>query len=321
MSSDERAELRGVVLDGRYRVGACIGVGGTGVVFEATRVMDGASVVIKTMRPRFAENADLIKRMEREAEVYERVVHPGIVPVYETGRLGDGTPYLVMKRMRSESLSQLIHRAGPLSCGEVAVLGARLAAILHAVHLAGYVHRDIKPEHVLLDRAPHGKLEVRLLDFGVCASHEAPAEEKARERGRVYGTPNYVSPEQAAGEPNVDARADLFSLGITLFEARTGQLPFQGKTATELLRRILTTDAPPIHAVTSDVSPELAVLVERLLSRRIQDRVPSARALSRSLAPLLRDRATIEHAFASRLSVGDERRDDRTTAPRGIVAA
>jgi eukaryotic-like serine/threonine-protein kinase len=321
MSSDERAELRGVVLDGRYKIGACIGVGGTGVVFEATRVMDGASVVIKTMRPRFAENADLIRRMEREAEVYDRVVHPGIVPIYETGRLGDGSPYLVMKRMRSESLAQLIHRTGALSCGEVAVIGARLAAILHAVHLAGYVHRDIKPEHVLLDRAPQGKLEVRLLDFGVCASHDAPVEEKARERGRVYGTPNYVSPEQAAGEPNVDARADLFSLGITLFEARTGQLPFQGKTASELLRRILTTDAPSIRSVTSDVTPELTVLVESLLSRRVQDRIPSARALSRALAPLLRDRSTVEHAFAARLQIGNERRDDRTTLPRGIVAA
>src|SRR5690606_18062888 len=122
-------------------------------------------------------------------------------------------------------------------------------------------------------------------------------------------------------EPNVDARADLFSLGITLFEARTGQLPFQGKTATELLRRILTTDAPPIHSISSDVSPQLAALMEGLLERRVQERIPSARALSRALAPLLRDRATVEHAFASRLQVGDARRDDRTTAPRGIFAA
>lgn len=321
MSSDERAELRGTLLDGRYRIGACIGVGGTGIVFEATRIVDGASVVIKTMRPRFADNTDLIRRMEREAEVYERVVHPGIVPVYDVGRLADGSPYLVMKRMRSESLSQLLHRAGALSCAEVAVVGARLAAILHAVHAAGYVHRDIKPEHVLLDRAPHGKLEVRLLDFGVCASHDAPPDEKARERGRVYGTPNYVSPEQAAGEPNVDARADLFSLGVTLFEARTGQLPFQGRNATDLLRRILTTDAPPIQSISSDVSDELAALIGSLLSRRIQDRIPSARAVSRALAPLIRDRAAIEHAFASRLLVGGDRRDDRTTASRGIVAA
>lgn len=320
MRSDERIELRGTVLDDRYQVGACIGVGGTGVVFEATRLADGTKVVLKTLRPKFVDHIDLIRRLKREAEVAERVVHPGIVPIYDVGRLSDGTPYVVMKRMYSESLARLLGRVDRLSCAEVAVIAARVAAILHSVHAAGYVHRDIKPEHILLDRAPQGKLEVRLLDFGVCASNDAPADEKTRERGRVYGTPAYVSPEQAAGEPHIDARADLFGLGITLFEARTGVLPFSEQRATDLLRAILTRDAPALSLYERDVDPRLDLLISQLLERRIDQRLPSARALSRALAPMIRDRAAIEARFVARLDlagVGVEGEDTKRRAAYG----
>lgn len=312
MRSEERTELRGTILDNRYRVDACIGVGGTGVVFEATRLADEAKVVLKTLRPKYVDHIDLIRRLRREAEVAERVAHPGIVPVYEVGRLSDGTPYVVMKRMYSESLARLLGRVERLSCEEVAVIAARVAAILHSVHAAGYVHRDIKPEHILLDRAPQGKLEVRLLDFGVCASNDAPLDEKNRERGRVFGTPAYVSPEQAAGEPHVDGRADLFGLGITLFEARTGVLPFPEHRATDLLRAILTRDAPPLSAYDRSVDPRLELLVSQLLERRTDQRLPSARALSRALAPMLRERAAIEAQLVARLDlvgVGEEGED------------
>lgn len=320
MRSDERIELRGTVLDDRYQVGACIGVGGTGVVFEATRLADGTKVVLKTLRPKFVDHIDLIRRLKREAEVAERVAHPGIVPIYDVGRLSDGTPYVVMKRMYSESLARLLGRVDRLSCAEVAVIAARVAAILHSVHAAGYVHRDIKPEHILLDRAPQGKLEVRLLDFGVCASNDAPADEKTRERGRVYGTPAYVSPEQAAGEPHIDARADLFGLGITLFEARTGVLPFSEQRATDLLRAILTRDAPALSLYERDVDPRLDLLISQLLERRIDQRLPSARALSRALAPMIRDRAAIEARFVARLDlagVGVEGEDTKRRAAYG----
>lgn len=317
MRSDERTELRGAILDDRYQVGACIGVGGTGVVFEATRLVDGTKVVIKTLRPKFVDHIDLIRRLKREAEVAERVAHPGIVPIYDVGQLHDRTPYVVMKRMYSESLARLLGRVDRLSCAEVAVIAARVAAILHSIHAAGYVHRDIKPEHILLDRAPQGKLEVRLLDFGVCASNDAPVDEKGRERGRVFGTPAYVSPEQAAGEPHVDGRADLFGLGITLFEARTGALPFPEQRATDLLRAILTRDAPPLSTFVDDIDPRLELLISQLLERRLEQRLPSARALSRALAPLVRERASIESAFVARLDlagVGEEGEDTKRRA-------
>ena len=147
-------------------------------------------------------------------------------------RCYDGSPYLVMKHMRSESLSSYLRRCGPLDPKQISVIIARLASILHSVHRHGYVHRDIKPEHILLNRGRHGELDVHLLDFGVCAADTAPADERARERGRVYGTPSYASPEQASGNPFVDARADLFGVGVTMFEALTCKLPFTGADVT-----------------------------------------------------------------------------------------
>ena len=119
--------------------------------------------------------------------------------------------------------------------------------MLHSVHRHGYVHRDIKPEHILLNRGPYGELDLHLLDFGVCAADTAPADERGRERGRVYGTPSYASPEQASGNPFVDARADLFSVGVTMFEALTGKLPFTGPDVTAVLRRIIREDAPSLR--------------------------------------------------------------------------
>ena len=121
-----------------------------------------------------------------------------------------------MHHMRSESLSSYLRRCGPLGPEQISVIVARLASVLHSVHRHGYVHRDIKPEHILLNRGAHGELDLHLLDFGVCAADTAPVEERGRERGRVYGTPSYASPEQASGNPYVDARADLFGVGVSL---------------------------------------------------------------------------------------------------------
>ena len=321
MPSDERSELRDSVLEGRYRVGACIGVGGTGIVFETTRLVDRASLVVKTLRPTFAHNPDLIRRVHREAEVTRRVHHPGLVPILDVGHLTDGSPYLVMRRMGAESLKRYLRRRGTLEVAEVAVIVQRVAAILHLVHQAGYVHRDIKPEHVLLDRGPEGNLSVSLLDFGVCASDTADEEEKERERGRVFGTPCYVSPEQASGDPYVDGRADIFGLGITMFEMLTGCVPFHGSTVTHLLRRIIREDAPRVGLIAPTVDLRMDTLVAQCLARPRDARPYGARALARALAPFVGDRAAVEGRLAASLQVADDASDHMVTVPNSIAAA
>ncbi|MFW2388395.1 MAG: serine/threonine protein kinase [Polyangiales bacterium] len=317
----ERSELRGRILDGRYRIGNAVGAGGTGIVFEAERLATLERIVIKMLRPAHCGNPDLMSRVRREVEVARRVFHPGIVPVIDHGTLYDGSPYLVMKYMRSESLASYLRRCGPLNGPQIAVIMARLASILHSVHRHGYVHRDIKPEHILLNRGGYGELDVHLIDFGVCAAESAPADERARERGRVYGTPSYASPEQASGNPYVDARADLFGVGITMFEALTGKLPFTGADVTAVLRRIIREDAPHARLHSPYVDGQMDALIAKLLSRKADTRHPSARALMRALGPWLSERIQTERSLAATLQVAPETSSIRPTARNEMVAA
>ena len=316
----ERCELRGELIDGRYRVGACIGVGGTGVVFEARREQDGELLALKTMRPIYAYNVDLGRRLRREAEVARTVSHPGIVPVLDEGILSDGSPYIVMQHVAGEPLSRFIHRSGILGEREIGAIVMRVCAILHAVHGHGYVHRDIKPEHVLLDRTDSGALDVTLLDFGVCAAETAPSDERNRENGRVFGTPSYVSPEQAGGNPEVDARADVWALGVVMFEALTGRLPFSAPSVSVLLRRIIREDAPRVGLVAPHVSWEMDAVVARALSREPEERFPTARALGRALVPIVGDRLDAERRLGRHLRVGQDAGDRATTTPEVAAA-
>ncbi len=323
MDGNERSELSGQVLENKYRIGRRIGLGGTGVVFEAS-CFDGSKVAIKTLRPCFVNHIDLGVRLRREAEVSRRVGHPGIVKVLDEGVLQDGSPYVVMPLMYGESLARLLLRNTELADAEVAVIASRVAAILHSAHVTGYVHRDVKPEHVLLNTSATGDLTVHLLDFGVCASETAPEEEKKRECGKVFGTPSYVSPEQASGKADVDGRADLFSLGIVMFEALSGRVPFSGPTVSKLLIRIIRDDAPRVRDVQESVDPGLDLVVSSLLARDPKDRLPSARALSRALAPFVGIRRETERRIASMLHetshVADTAPTVRCTVPEQQVA-
>ena len=320
-ASTERSELRGQLLDGRYRIGHAIGTGGTGIVFEAERLATLERVVVKMLRPAHAGNPDLTARVRREVEVARRVFHPAIVPVIDHGTLYDGSPYVVMKHMRSESLSKYLKRNGPLSPHDVAVIMARLASVLHSVHRHGYVHRDIKPEHILLNRGSYGELDLHLLDFGVCAAETAPTSERDRERGRVYGTPSYASPEQASGNPYVDARADLFSVGVTMFEALTGKLPYTGNDVNTVLRTIIRQDAPRLSTFAPHLGEGMDRLVAKLMCRNPSGRHPSARALMRALEPWLQERVRTERRLATTLEVARETTSIRPTTQNDVAAA
>lgn len=318
---DERKELRGTTLDQRYQLGDVLGIGGTAVVFAATRLSDGYSVVVKVLRPQFVESTDLCRRLRREAEVYRVVRHPGLVPVLDQGTLSDGSPYLVLERVRGECMQRLLRRVGTLPPDLVGAITMRVASILHAAHGHGYVHRDVKPEHILLDRDEDGSLRVRLLDFGVCAAATAPQDERDRESGRVFGTPSYVSPEQASGNPDVDARADVFGLGIVMYEALTGRLPFTASNVANLLRRIIREEPPRAMLHRPDLGRSFDQAIATAMARDPEDRFPSMRSLSRALTPLVADRANVDRRLAAILrfetgvtSTSATARDVRTEA-------
>jgi serine/threonine protein kinase len=206
-----------------------------------------------------------------------------------------------MPLLAGESLSRILLRKPMLSLEGASLIAARIAAILHSAHCVGYVHRDVKPDHVLLDVGRQGELLVWLLDFGVCSSSEAPSDERAREQGKVFGTPSYVSPEQAAGKPDVDARADLFSLGVVLFEMLAGKAPFVDSSVSKLLLRIMREEAPRLSELVPDIETSADDIVARLLARDPEDRFPSARAVSRVLASHVGDRGRAEARMVAAL--------------------
>ncbi|MCB9666898.1 MAG: serine/threonine protein kinase [Myxococcales bacterium] len=312
-SDNERTELRGTVLDGRYRMGACIGMGGTGLVFEARDLELGREVALKMLQRRFASNPDLCRRLRREGQVARTVSHPSVVAIYDQGLMSDGSPYAVMERVTGECLARVFSRYQTLSPQEVAALGIRVAAVLHRVHRLGYTHRDLKPEHVLLQRHSNGELRVQLLDFGVCASLTMSPEERRLENGRVYGTPHYVSPEQAAGNPYVDGRADLYSLGVILFQGLTGRLPFNGNHVPTLLSRIMLEDAPRVGLIAQHIDRDMDAIIARALARKREDRFQNARAIARALSYHVLDRREVESTIASKLVMSHESYDQSPT--------
>lgn len=283
MLDAQRRELWGALLDGRYRLGRPLGSGATGVVFGA-RDLDGREVAVKMLSEAYAADAELAGRLRQEARISCEVRHPGIVECLGQGVLHDGSPYVVFERVRGLSLLALLRRWGRLSLGEALVVAQRTARVLAAVHAAGYVHRDVKPEHIVLcSQTP--ALSLRLLDFGVCIGPDLASEQEGgRRRFGVYGTPGYASPEQAAAEPMVDGRSDLYGLGATLFEALTGRAPFSGRNPAVILTRTLSEDALPLSRLRPDCPRAVEALVGQLLARDPAQRPYNARVVARDLA-------------------------------------
>lgn len=280
MLIDARRELWDRILDDTYQLGRPLGRGASAVVFAALN-KTGQRVALKMLLPREAHGADLSARLRLEAEVSREVHHPGVVACLGQGTLYDGSPYVVFERLFGQSLLELLKARGPLSAAETAVVGRGVARVLSAVHAAGYVHRDVKPEHVMLSEE-RGMLRVHLIDFGVCqARQEQPG--AMREVGRVYGTPGYAAPEQILGEGRVDGRSDLYALGATLYHALLGAPPFGEGNAAVVMRRTLSETPMRVSRGRADVPQALDACITRLLSRAPDGRPLNARVVERAL--------------------------------------
>jgi serine/threonine protein kinase len=301
MSSRVCDELRDR-LSAAYEVGEALGTGATGIVVAAKRRSDGREVAIKTLLTAFAHHQGLAQRLEREAVAGRNIRHPGVVPVLNQGRLSAGRPYVVFARLRGESLLSLLARGERLAPAQAALVAQRVTRVLSAVHGAGYVHRDVKPEHIVLTREEQ-RLRVHLIDFGVCQAPDSVGEPATSERGLVFGTPGYLAPEQAAGLL-ADPRTDLYGLGATLFELIAGRAPFAGPNPARVLQRVLSEDAPRLDPSTHGAPQALCALTHRLLARDPAARPTNARALSRELSVLAGDEAAVEATLLARLRAG-----------------
>jgi serine/threonine protein kinase len=281
MFGDARKELWGALLDGQYRLGEPVGTGATGVVLRGYRESDGREVVVKVLKASLAHRADLGLRLRREAEAARAIRHPGIAACLGEGALSDGSPYVVFERLHGESLLRRVRRHGPLPVNQAIAVMRRATRVLAAVHAAGYVHRDLKSEHVWLS-AERGALHVSLIDFGVCQPPQTDLSSALA--CQVLGTPGYLAPEQAAPSGPVTPRSDLYGLGATLFEALTGRPPFAGLNPGHLLRQALSEDPELVGRVRANVPRNLERLVQSLLARDPNDRPLNTRLVERALA-------------------------------------
>ncbi len=258
---------------GRYRVEKLLGVGGMGCVYRAEHVHMRKTVALKTLHPEMTQLPEAVARFEREAIAASRIDHPNIATATDFGRLDDGSYFLVLQFVEGRSLRDTIDEIGPLPLARALRIARQVASALKAAHALDIVHRDLKPDNVMLVDSEQGEF-VKVLDFGI-AKVTIEGSGGLTRMGSVFGTPEYMSPEQCMGQP-VDARSDLYALGVILHEMLTGKRPFEADDAVVILRRQIMDAPPPLPA---DVPAEVVALVSALMAKGVDDRIQSAQLL------------------------------------------
>ncbi len=279
--------LIGVVIDGRYEVMEVLGEGGMGRVYRVRHAALGRDFAMKALRAELARDPDLAERFVQEAKVAASVHHPNVVQISDFGQLPDGVPYFVMELLVGHTLGEIVKTGGPVPAGRAVQVAKQVAAGLGAAHAARIIHRDMKPENVFLvggtasesfdvgrARAMLGeKVDVRVVDFGAA---KVVGSGRMTRAGIVFGTPHYMSPEQASGAP-VDHRADIYALGIIMYEMFTGRVPFEADTYMGVLTQHMFVQPIPPSQI-SDAARELGALEDvtlRCLEKRPEGRYAS----------------------------------------------
>jgi eukaryotic-like serine/threonine-protein kinase len=291
MPGDPPFDLAPGKILGHFQVGELIGSGGMGVVFKARDLRLERNVALKVLSPEFLENEVARKRFLREGQLAASIVHPNIATIYEIDE-ENGALFIAMELVPGRTLKDMIHE-GPLSLDRVLAVARQSCDALAAAHRRGVIHRDVKSSNIMV--TPEG--QVKVLDFGLAKVRAIEDEELSAsvgtpvrvhlesgetESGHAVGTPSYMSPEQASGSV-LDERSDLFSLGIVLYEASSGALPFRGTSQREVLDAILKKEPPPVHELREQVPDDFSQVLARCLAKRPEDRYSSAVELRKDL--------------------------------------
>jgi beta-lactam-binding protein with PASTA domain/predicted Ser/Thr protein kinase len=269
------------VLAGRYELDGVLGHGGMAEVFLGTDRVLGRRIAIKVLSDRFARDGSFVARFRREAQSAAALNHPNVVSVFDTGS-DDGTHFIVMEYVRGKTLSEVIRADAPLMPERAAEIAQGVAQALAFAHRGGIIHRDVKPGNIML--TPTG--DVKVMDFGIA---RATASESLTQTATVLGTATYFSPEQAQGEP-VDARSDIYSLGIVLYEMLTSQPPFAGDSAVTIAYKHVREDPVPPRQLNSDVPAGLDAIVMKCLAKNPANRYQTVEELLQDLERFLAGR-------------------------------
>ncbi|MDB4966013.1 MAG: serine/threonine protein kinase with repeat [Myxococcales bacterium] len=288
--------LVGSIIDGRYRIKARLGQGGVGAVYEGEHTETRRAVAVKVLHAVFAGTEEFNKRFEREAQAASRLTHPSCVSVIDFGRVQKiepasagakiiGIPYLVMEYVRGTSLADRLDQ--PITSAEAVIIARGVLSALKHAHGLGIVHRDVKPANIMLVEGGGTGLVVKLLDFGLAKmvgeTESDSGSEPLTQAGMVFGTPGYLSPEQASGQP-ADARSDLYALGVVLYEMVAGRRPFLRQDPLDVVRDHLQTLPPPPRTYGAKISDALEAAILKALAKDPKGRWQSAEEMSAALA-------------------------------------
>ncbi len=273
---DRASTLSNQILDVRYQVLKKLGEGGMSYVYLAREIASGQEVAIKVLSPKLASDKSSVERLRREAGLAMRLDHPNVCRIYRLGESEDGLIYLVMPFLKGELLSDREVKGGPMDVATGVTLLRQVCAGLQHAHELQIVHRDLKPENIMLVPEDDGRDKAVVMDFGLAKERRAdPAIQKLTATGIILGTPEFMSPEQIRGK-QLDARSDIYALGIVAFEMFTGKLPFQGRNAQEMMIARLRGTPLTLRAVRPDLPANLEKALARSLSANPDDRFPTA---------------------------------------------
>ena len=281
---------------GNYRAVRQLGRGGMGAIFEAVHQQIGRRAVVKVLHPELSQDPQLVQRLFNEARAASVIEHPGVVEIFESGVMPDGTAYIIMEYLRGEVLGERLRRLPRPPLPDVLRMARKVASVLAAAHDKGIVHRDLKPDNVFLvpdPEAPGGE-RIKLLDFGIAkvkAEYQGPGQEVLTRTGTLMGTPEFMAPEQVIQTGTLDGQADVYALGVVLYLMLAGQLPFTGEL-TSVMMMHLHQSPPPLLELAPETPRALAALVHAMLAKP-----PGARPTMRQVLEQL------DEAFALRTQV------------------
>ncbi|MGZ5483130.1 MAG: protein kinase domain-containing protein, partial [Pyrinomonadaceae bacterium] len=278
--------LLGQTLAGKYKIEKLIKTGGMGSVYRGRHVLMDKTVAVKVLRPSLAGDDAVVARFSREAKAASKISHPHAVSVTDFGEAENGVVFLVMEYLDGRTLKEAIAKEGPLSLGRAVEIVRQVAGALDAAHGQGVIHRDLKSENIMLV-SHDGDEWAKVLDFGIAKILQpvgSPADAEITQANLVVGTPQYMSPEQCSQSGALDARSDVYSLGIIVHEMLTGKLPFTGESATVVMMKQVQDPPPSVLASRSELPAAVDQVIKRGLAKQPIDRFQSAGELSAGLA-------------------------------------
>jgi serine/threonine-protein kinase len=282
--------LVGQTLAGKYRIEERISEGGMGTVYRATHVLMEKAVAIKVLHPSLAADDKIVARFTREAKAASRISNPHALNVTDFGESENGIVFLVMEYLRGKTLKEVIRGEGPMPLERVVEVTRQICGALDAAHAEGVVHRDLKSDNIMLEEVAGGNDWAKVLDFGIAKILETEGTDpELTAPNLIIGTPQYMSPEQCSQASGIDARSDIYSLGIILYEMLVGHVPFTGESATAIMLKHLQEPPPSVLDERKDLPPSVGEVIARALSKLPEERHESAGELAEALASAATD--------------------------------